>query len=149
MCTVLMPSCIRKSLNLNFSFRYNEVSLSWTGSLRAPMTRRVILGERKLLVRPSMPVAARRSVVPGPPLWGLSVGLKTPPPKNLLLRNRGGGQDPHAVVAPVNKKKTRFTFYQYESKVNCYKNSQFRFQTPKLIRIRPLGSEMKHEDHQL
>jgi hypothetical protein len=29
----------------------------------------------------------------------------TPPLKNLLLQNHGGGQDPHRVAVPVKKKK--------------------------------------------
>jgi hypothetical protein len=49
-------------------------------------------------------VKARRSVVPGPLGWVLGVVLTTPPRKNLPLRNTGGGQDTHIVVAPANMK---------------------------------------------
>jgi hypothetical protein len=37
---------------------------------------------------------------------GVGREAKEPTPENLVLRNHGGGQDPHGVVAPVEKKRT-------------------------------------------
>jgi hypothetical protein len=53
---------------------------------------------------------ASQPYTPPPPVtrialhFFLGVELTTPPQKNVLLRNHGGGQDPHRVVAPVKKK---------------------------------------------
>jgi hypothetical protein len=36
---------------------------------------------------------------------GAARGANDPTPENVLLRNHGGGQDPHRVVAPAKKRK--------------------------------------------
>jgi hypothetical protein len=41
-------------------------------------------------------------------VWGLGVGLTTPPRKNLLLGNHGRGQDPLTVAGPLKKKKKNY-----------------------------------------
>jgi hypothetical protein len=57
-------------------------ALSWRGGLRDPVTRRAMLWrDRKHLVahqcQTGQRLGPKRSVVPGPPLWGLCVGLRT------------------------------------------------------------------------
>jgi hypothetical protein len=37
----------------------------------------------------------------------LGVVLTTSPQKNFLLRNHGGGQDPHKVIAPVKEEEKK------------------------------------------
>jgi hypothetical protein len=50
---------------------------------------------------------------------GLSVGLLIPLLKNVLLRNSGGGQDPHWIVAPVKNREVCKT-----PEVLCNANTQ-------------------------
>jgi hypothetical protein len=57
------------------------------------------------VVEPPMPDKSKSRCQTRISRLGLGVGLTTPPGKNVLLRNHGGGQDPYRVVAPVTKKK--------------------------------------------
>jgi hypothetical protein len=64
--------------------------------------------QRKLLVVPPMPERSKGRGQTNCSLWssglGVGRGANDPTPARFTVRNHGGGQNPHKVVAPVNKK---------------------------------------------
>jgi hypothetical protein len=68
------------------------------------MTESYAGGSRNLLVGSPIPDRSkgRGQTVVWSPMLGVGRGASDSTTKNLLLRNRGGGQDSHRIVAPVN-----------------------------------------------